>query len=101
MSDDARAGNEYTLTVPIAVVAQKGRHLVVFLPTGPLSLPLPAQTVVVGRGQDAAVRVDHPSLSRQHVRLERRCAASASPRPPTFRLAKCFASATSRRLSRT
>jgi two-component system response regulator AtoC len=37
-----------------------------------VEFPLEGDTVVVGRDDDAGVRIDEPLVSRQHARLERR-----------------------------
>ena len=56
--------------VPRAADASKGLRLIVFVGGQVASHPLPRKgEVVIGRGEDAGIRIDHATVSRRHATL--------------------------------
>jgi two-component system, NtrC family, response regulator AtoC len=56
--------------VPRAADASKGLRLIVFVGGQVTSHPLPRDgEIIIGRGEDAGVRIDHATVSRRHATL--------------------------------
>src|SRR3954452_12026410 len=56
--------------VPRAADASKGLRLIVFVGGQVTSHALPRQgEIIIGRGEDAGVRIDHATVSRRHATL--------------------------------
>ena len=57
-------------------MSEAAAHLVWIRPDGQeLSFPLAAGVMLIGRDEDADIRVDEPLVSRAHARIEKRAGA--------------------------